>query len=69
MEHTIMPLTGDRIAVVLYTKDNALNPVNTDDTAPNPYLEDAGLETDPDKVSVCMSRKLPERGIVCLFEM
>lgn len=50
MEHAIMPFKGDRSAVVLFTKDNALKSVKTNDTVPNPYLEDAGLETDPDEV-------------------
>jgi hypothetical protein len=50
MEHAITPFKGDRTAVVLFTKDNALRYVETDNTAPDPYLEDAGLETDPDEV-------------------
>jgi hypothetical protein len=50
MEHAITPFKGDRTAVVLFTKDNALRYVETNNTAPDPYLEDAGLETDPDEV-------------------
>jgi hypothetical protein len=50
MEHAIMPFKGDRSAVVVSSKNNVLKSVKTNDTAPNPYLEDAGLETDPDKV-------------------
>jgi len=53
MEHAIMSFKGDRSAVVVSSKNNVLKSVKTNDTAPNPYnpyLEDAGLETDPDKV-------------------
>jgi hypothetical protein len=50
MEHTIMPFKADRSAVILSTKNKALKSVKTNDTAPDPYLEDARLETDSDEV-------------------
>jgi hypothetical protein len=50
MEHTITPFTGDRTAVVLFTKDNTLKYVETHTSPPDPYLDDAGLNTDPDEI-------------------
>lgn len=49
MEHAITPFLGDRTAVVLFTKGNALGYVERNEMAPDPYLADAGLETDPDE--------------------
>lgn len=51
MEHAITPFIGDRTAVVLFTKDNVLRYVETHNVPPEPYLEDLGLETDPDEVT------------------
>jgi hypothetical protein len=50
VEHAITPCTGDRTAVVLFTKDNTLKYVKTHTSPPDPYLDDAGLDTDPDEI-------------------